>query len=180
MRLLADLARDLRAWNPGWAVRLEEGGRSLVVSDATRETPAPEDLRFVFSADGKSVVVEDLWRIPVRREQEQEVRRRLVQFVADGFENHGWEVPIMLEGGPRHGRRLSKPWEDLLGRLVLARRVGGDGGEPEAHIYKWHLRRNEDGEYLCRYERTLRGAAVDDFIARGVESTGPFVLIHAP
>ena len=87
-------------------------------------------------------------------------------------------MPIVLYGGPLHGKRMSKHREDLAGRLMFARK-GRKAGDPQrAHLYKWRLKRSDVGEYVCVYERSLQGDEVDQFIARGVESTGPFVLIY--
>jgi hypothetical protein len=104
------------------------------------------------------------------------IRDLILEVVQDGFENHGWQVPVVLDGGPLAGKRVTQAWEDLVGRLVFAKKGGEDGSPPEAHFYKWHLRRTAGGEYLCRFERTLRGEEVDAFLRRGVASTGPFVI----
>jgi hypothetical protein len=168
MTFLATLADQVRAANPDWGVVLDEGGCRLVLS-------APEGPgEFVLGEKDGAVFLEGLWRLPLSPDTEEGVGELLLEVVRDGFEHHGWEVPVLLDGGPLSGRRVSQRWEDLVGRLVFA--VAGP--PPEAHFYKWHLRRTEEGDYVCRYERTLRGEEIDDFLRRGVESTGPFVIAN--
>ena len=169
MTFLATLADQVRAADPDLGVDLDEEGLRLVLSGPGGRP------RFVLGEEDGAVFLEGLWRLPLSPDTEEGVRELLLDVVRDGFENHGWEVPVLLDGGPLSGRRVSRRWEDLVGRLVFA-----EAGPPsEAHFYKWHLRRTDEGDYVCRYERTLRGEEIDEFLRRGVESTGPFVIANA-
>jgi hypothetical protein len=174
--MLDGLARSLREGHPDWDVQLDEHAARLTVSG-----PAPaageEPPRVVLLREGDDVLVDGVWRVPVPEGREDKAHALLLDYVCDGIENDSWDVPVLLRGGPRDGERISKGRRDLVGRLLLAR--GGAGRAPAvAHVYKWHLERGEGGDYVCRYERTLQGEALDAFIARGVEETGPFVLIY--
>ena len=178
MSFLADLQVHLADEQPDWTAELLDDGKVLRVREADAVDAAKGPVFHLREEDG-TVVLDGLWRIPVRGPQAAKARELIVDYVADGIENHGWEVPVRLRGGPRSGLRLSKRREDLVGRLLLARKVPGPDGEvARAEVYKWRLRKNGEGEYVCVHERTLVGDEVDRFLRRGVESTGPFVLVH--
>jgi hypothetical protein len=177
MTFLTTLADALRAAHPDWQVALDPDGRRLVL-DAGQEPAVNTTPRFVLGEDDGVVFLEGLWRLPVTEESEEGIRELLLEVLGDGMENRGWEVPILLYGGPLSGRRITKPWDDLVGRLLFATQAGHAGHEPRAYLYKWHLRRNDEGDYVCHYERTLRGDEVDDFLRRGVAETGPYVISH--
>lgn len=178
MSFIADLLAYVRHERPDWAAELLEEGTVLRVRQAGEPPPeAGPVFHLVEVEDG--VVLDGLWRMPVDGDRAEKARDLILDYIADGIENHGWEVPVRLRGGPRNGLRLSKRREDLAGRLLLARKVPGPDGEvARAEVYKWRLKRNEAGEYVCDHERTLEGEAVDGFLQRGVDSTGPFVLVH--
>lgn len=178
MSFVTDLLAHVRDERPEWQAELLEDGTILRIQEAAE---SPQEGRPVFHLvevdDG--VVLDGLWRMPVDGEKAVKARDLILDYVADGIENHGWEVPVRLRGGPRSGVTLSKHREDLAGRLLLARKVPGPDGEvARAEVYKWRLKRNDAGEYVCDHERTLEGDEVDAFLRRGVDSTGPFVLVH--
>lgn len=177
MTFLATLADHLRTAHPEWTVDLAEDGSRLVL-EGSAHTAGNRAVSFVLGERDGEVFLEGLWRLPVTEDSEEGIRELLLDVLRDGFENHGWEVPILLVGGPLGGRRVTQPWDDLVGRLVFATKGSKGGRPPKAHFYKWHLRRSPDGDYLCRYERTLEGDEVDAFLRRGVESTGPFVISY--
>lgn len=177
MTFLTTLAEHVRAAHPEWEVDLADDGSRLVLqADAVAAHDRP--VRFVLGEADGEVYLEGLWRLPVSEGSEDGIRELLLGVVRDGFENHGWQVPILLVGGPLAGRRVTQPWDDLVGRLVFATKGAADGTPPRAHFYKWHLRRSDDGDYLCHYERTLEGEEVDAFLRRGVRDTGPFVITY--
>ncbi|MFV1959643.1 MAG: hypothetical protein ACC662_09555 [Planctomycetota bacterium] len=177
MAFLQHLEERIRDERPGWTTERSDDGSALLIREAGVAEGTSRPSFFVREVEG-GVLLEDLWRIPLTAGQEEALDRLLIEYMEDGIENHGWEVPVVLQGGPQHGRRLSKQRQDLVGRLLFARPAGPDGRGKEAHVYKWRLKRSPDGSYACVYERTLAGAEVDAFIARGVGSTGPFVLIR--
>lgn len=176
MSFLQILAEHVRTAHPDWAVEVSEDGAGLLLGEP-QENEATTPLRFFLRQSDGAVLFEDLWSLPIQEGQEDALRDLVLGIVKDGFENRGWEVPIVLLGGPLQGKRLTKTWEDLVGRLVFARQ-GKNGGPSQAFIYKWHLKQDGSGNYLCQYERTLEGPEMDDFLRRGVASTGPFVLIR--
>ena len=176
MSFLETLAEHVRTEHPDWHVELSEDGQGLLIGEAN-DGEALGPLRFFLRQSDGAVLLEDLWRLPLSEGQEEVVRDLVLDTLKDGFENRGWEVPIVLVGGPLQGKRLTKTWEDLVGRLVFAK-AGRGGKASQAFLYKWHLKRDGSGNYLCQYERTLKDAEMDDFLRRGVASTGPFVLIR--
>lgn len=175
MAFLHALYDHLQTSEPEWHVELSEDGTALLIRQPVEEGDLA-GLRFLLRHEDGSLLFEDLWRLPLPEGQEDQVRDLVLGTVRDGFENRGWEVPILLLGGPLQGKSLTKTWEDLVGRLVFAYKAKG-GRPAQAHLYKWHLKRDAAGTYLCRYERTLEGEAMDEFLRRGVDSTGPFVLV---
>ena len=178
MSFVADLLEHVRAEHTAWQGELVEDGLVLRVQEAGVEADAKRPVFHVVQLEN-AVVLDGLWRIPVDEERAEKARDLIVDYIQDGIENHGWEVPVRLRGGPRSGLQLSKRREDLAGRILLARKVDGPHGEvPRAEVYKWRLKRNAAGEYVCVHERTLEGEEVDAFLRRGVDSTGPFVLVH--
>lgn len=177
MSFLAHLETFLRESHPELAFARAGDGETLRIAEAGRleEAEAPEV--HVHAADG-SVLLDWVWRLPIEESRYEEVRAFLLDYVRDTFENHGWDVPIVLRGGPLDGRSMTKPRADLVGRLLFARPQKDEGAPHAADLYKWRLKRNDRGEYLCVFERSLVGEALDIFIARGVNSTGPFVVIN--
>ena len=175
MSFLAHLETVLRE-RPEWESVRSEDGRTLRIAEDGRLEVEKAPLVYVHEQDG-AVLLDGSWKLTVKAEQHEDVAALIVDYLQEAFENHGWEVPIVLYGGPLHGRRLTKSREDLAGRLVFARK-GENDGDQHAHLYKWRLKRSDAGEYVCVYERTLENDELDRFIARGVASTGPFVLIH--
>ena len=175
--LIADLEEYIRASRPDLETAQAEDGSTLRIAEQgrLREDDAP---RFHVHAEEGAVVLDWTWRLPLRDGLFESLRDFILAYVEEGIQNHGWEVPIVLSGGPLQGRRLTKRREDLVGRLMFARKGAAGSTAQQAFLYKWHLSRNEAGEYVCVYERSLAGDAVDEFIARGVKDTGPFVLIH--
>jgi len=171
------LERHIRARHPELETARAGEGETLRIAEAGHldDDEAPEV--HLHEADG-AVLLDWVWRLPVREERREEVRDFLLTYVRDTLENHGWEVPVLLLGGPLNGRSLTKRREDLVGRLLFARRPAADQPPDRADLYKWRLQRNPQGEYVCVFERTLAGEDLDLFIARGVESTGPFVVIN--
>lgn len=182
MAFVADLDTWIREHRPGWETAFSADGRTLRIQERTdpgqeRAPGTPHAAIDVQENDG-ALLLDWAWKLPVTDGKPDELRNLVVDYLDEAFENHGWEVPVVLRGGPLNGKHLTKPREDLVGRLMFARK-GSDPAEPHrAELYKWHLKRNRKGEYICVFERSLHGPEVDRFIARGVESTGPFVLIH--
>jgi hypothetical protein len=178
MGVVADLCLAIRERRPELAAVVSEDGRVLRIAEREGEADPGRPRFTVEEADG-AVVLDGTWRVALRGEGGTSgILDFVLGYVSEAIENHGWEVPLVLEGGPRHGLRLTKHREDLVGRLLFTRAGVGPDEPAQADVYKWHLRRSAAGEYVCVYERSLVGEALDAFLARGVESTGPFVVIH--
>lgn len=177
MSFLDHLESFLRTSHPELESARAGDGETLRIAEAGRleEAEAPEV--HLHAADG-AILLDWVWRLPVEESRYEEVRAFLLDYVRDSFENHGWEVPILLHGGPLNGRSMTKPRADLVGRLLFARPQKGEGAPHAADLYKWRLKRNPKGEYVCVYERSMEGEELDAFISRGVGSTGPFVVIN--
>lgn len=177
MSFVADLESSIRTSLPEWEITRSEDGRVLLIAEPEDDGSERERLAFHVSEEGGAIVLDWAWRFPLEDGKTDELRARVLKYVTESIENRGWEVPVILQGGPLHGKQLTKPREDLVGRLMFARKENA-GKTQCADLYKWLLQQNAEGEYVCAYERSLFGEEVDRFIARGVESTGPFVLIH--
>jgi len=177
MSFLADLESFLRDDHPELESARAGDGTTLRIAEAGKLEDEESPEVHVHAGDG-AVLLDWVWRLPVQDDRLDEVRVFLVDYVRETFENHGWEVPIVLLGGPLNGKSLTKRREDLVGRLLFARAPSPQGGAHAADVYKWRLKRNPQGEYVCVFERSLVGEELDTFIARGVESTGPFVVIN--
>ena len=172
---LAELESHIREHRPDLeAMRTETGDTLRIVEQGRLEEDKRHEVQIHAGKD--AVVLDWTWRLPVKADKVEELRTLVLDYVTDGIENHGWQVPIVLEGGPLAGRQLTKSREDLVGRLMFARKAEG-GSVPQAHLYKWHLQRNDAGEYVCRYEKSLERDEVDAFLRRGVNKTGSFVII---
>lgn len=177
MSFLADLESFLRESHPELESARAADGTTLRIAEAGKLEDAESPEVHVFPKDG-SILLDWVWQLPVREGLHDDLLAFLLDYVRESFENHGWEVPILLLGGPLNGTSLTKPRENLVGRLLIARKPTNEGAPHAADIYKWRLKRNAQGEYVCVYERSLVGEALDTFIARGVDSTGPFTVIN--
>lgn len=177
MSFLDGLESFVRESHPELESARTGDGETLRIAEAggleNDETPEIH----VHESDG-AVLLDWVWRLPVRDGRHEEICAFVLDYVRETFENHGWEVPILLLGGPLNGKTLTKRREDLVGRLLFARPQQTGDAPHAADLYKWRLKRNPRGEYVCVFERSLVGADLDAFIARGVESTGPFVVIN--
>ena len=178
MSFVADLESHIRDARPDLkATRATDGEtlRILQADSGDADSDGPEVQ--VLEADG-AILLDWVWRLPVPAGSSSAVRDFVLSYASETFENAGWEVPLLLQGGPLNGHTLTKTRRDLVGRLLFARKGKGPDTPHVADIYKWRLKRNAAGEYVCIYERTIEGEELDRFIARGVESTGPFVVIQ--
>jgi hypothetical protein len=161
---------------PDLEMRSYDDGATLHVA-APGDLDDPDGARVILHADGSDLLVEGVWRIRVGDSPDAKLRAFILDYVRDAIKNHGWQVPILLRGGPRNGQRLSQEREHLVGRLIIDRKPRRKGGPRLVDLYKWHLRRNDDGEYVCYFEQTLGEKEIESFFARGVEKTGPFSVI---
>ncbi len=180
--VLDDLEAFIREHHPELVTERSEDGTTLRITERTEEAD-PKRPSFILHARRSAVVLDWTWRFPVSDgtgldPKDEALRAKVLAYVSDGIENHGWDVPIVLAGGPLAGRRMTKRRQDLVGRLMFARQAKGPDDANRAHLYKWHLRKSAEDEYVCRYERTLEGSEVDEFFARGPDRTGSFVVIH--
>jgi hypothetical protein len=176
MGVLDELRDAIGRAHPDLEVETGADGRWLRVAQKGHLAD-PDHTRVTLEESEDAVLLDGLWRLPVRVGGGHAVGDFLLAYVTEAIENHGWEVPVLLEGGPRHGSRLTKRRDDLVGRLLFARPGRGPDDPSRGDLYKWHLRRAPSGEYVCVYERSMVGPELDQFLARGVESTGPFVVI---
>ena len=177
MSFLDELESFLLGSHPELESARTGDGSTLRIAEAGRLDDAEAPEVHVHLADD-SVLLDWVWRVPVTEGRHDEIRAFLLDYAREAFENHGWEVPILLLGGPLNGKSLTKRREDLVGRLLFARKPTEEKATHAADVYKWHLKRNPQGEYVCVFERSLLGPDLDKFIARGVESTGPFTVIN--
>jgi hypothetical protein len=180
MTFIEDLESHIRDTRPDLATARAADGETLRITQRGEgESEEPEDALEVQVHETEGGILLDwVWRLPVSEGSASTVRDFVLSYVSESIENSAWEVPIVLKGGPLNGHTLTKTRRDLVGRLLFARTVEPEDATHKADIYKWRLKRNAAGEYVCVFERTIEGEELDRFIARGVESTGPFVVIH--